>query len=210
MTGRIEPRKKKTWAYWKISYKRAHAKARVKAKTSEGSDEFGATNAAERVLKTREGDTNNGDDKVGMKALEGYFNNLSAAAINEKSVLKQLVATNAVQKIQVVRSTKPKPQPPSSPEEPMPQVRSNELFLQVMHISKLYIDDTGRFPIHSYIGNQYVMIAYHCNTNIILEVPFKTGEDTHRIISYDKIMQRLSYHNLTVNLKILYNEDSKE
>ena len=30
----------------------------------------------------------------GMKSLEGYFDNLSAAAVNEKSVLEQLVANN--------------------------------------------------------------------------------------------------------------------
>ena len=30
----------------------------------------------------------------GMKALEGYFDNLAAAAVNEKSVLEQLVANN--------------------------------------------------------------------------------------------------------------------
>ena len=29
-----------------------------------------------------------------MKALEGYFNNLATAAVNEKSVLEQLVANN--------------------------------------------------------------------------------------------------------------------
>ena len=30
----------------------------------------------------------------GMKALEGYFDNLAAAAVNEKSVLEQLVVNN--------------------------------------------------------------------------------------------------------------------
>ena len=30
-----------------------------------------------------------------MKALEGYFDNLAAAAVNNKSVLEQLVANNA-------------------------------------------------------------------------------------------------------------------
>ena len=52
-------------------------------------------NAANRVLKTRKVDTNNDGEKVGMKVLEGYFDNLAASAINEKSVLDQLVANNA-------------------------------------------------------------------------------------------------------------------
>ena len=111
-----------------------------------------------------------------------------------------------VQKRQGLRSTKPKPQPTSSPEEPMPQVRSNELFLQVTPISKLYTDDTGHFPIHDRSGNQYIIIAYHCDANLILAVPFKTRKYTYRLIANDKIMQRLSDHKLTVDLQILDNE----
>ena len=34
--------------------------------------------------------------------------------------------------------------------------------------------------------------------------------DTHRVLSYDKIMQRLSDHKLTVEIKILYNKTSTE
>ena len=72
-----------------------HAKARVKSQATEGSDKFGTANAAEKVLKTSEVETNNGGDEVGMKALEGYFNKLAAATINEKLVLKQMVAKNS-------------------------------------------------------------------------------------------------------------------
>ena len=31
------------------------------------------------------------EEEVGIKAMEGYFNNLAAAAVNKKSVLQQLV-----------------------------------------------------------------------------------------------------------------------
>ena len=61
----------KTWAKWKTSYKRAHAKARVKSQAAEGSDKFGAANAAEQVLKNRKVATGNGGNKVGMKYLKG-------------------------------------------------------------------------------------------------------------------------------------------
>ena len=100
--------------------------------------------------------------------------------------VKATIMGNFVQKRQVVRSINPKPQPPSSPEEPMPQVQSNELFLQVTLISKLYTDDTGCFPIHARNGNHHVMIAYHCDTSLILVVPFKTRKDTHRLKAYNK------------------------
>ena len=115
-----------------------------------------------------------------------------------------------VQKRQGVRSTKPKPQPPSSPEDSIPQVRSNEIFIQVTPISKLYTDETGRFPIHARSLNQYVMISYQYDKILILAVPFKTRKDTHRLIAYDKIMQRMSNHKLTVDLQILDNVDSAD
>ena len=54
------------------------------------------------------------------------------------------------------------------------------------------------------------MIVYHCNANLILAVPFKTRKDNHRLKAYDKLMQRLSYHKLTVDLQILDNEASAE
>ena len=75
-------RKNKTWANWKTAYKRLHAKARVKAQATKGSDKFGAENAAGLVLKTSEVEANNGGDEVGIKDIKGYFDNIAAAAIN--------------------------------------------------------------------------------------------------------------------------------
>ena len=88
----------------------------------------------------------------------------------------------------------------------MPQVRSNELFLQFTPISKFYTDDTGQFPVHASSGHQYFIITYLCNANLILAAPLKTKKDTHCLKAYDKIMQRLSDHKLTVELPILDNE----
>ena len=109
-------------------------------------------------------------------------------------------------KRQGVRWTNPKPPPPSSPnplqavssEEPLPQFLYNKLFLQVSPTIKTFTDNTGRFPILARSIHQYVMIAYPCNDNMILAVPFKTREDTHRLQAYNKIMQLLRNHNLHV------------
>ena len=54
------------------------------------------------------------------------------------------------------------------------------------------------------------MIAYHCNANLILAQPFFSRKDTHRLLEYDKIMQRLSNNKLIVDLQILDNEASAE
>ena len=93
-----------------------------------------------------------------------------------------------VQKRQGVRSTKPKLPATSSHVQQLPQVRSNELYLQVTPISKLYTYDTGQFPVHLRSGNQYIIIFYHCNANLILAEPFASRKYTHRLLAYDKIM----------------------
>ena len=84
----------KTWANWKAAYKKAHVKARIKAQANEGSVKFGAVNSATQLETTQNVETKQGVDDGGMKALEGYFDNLAAAAVNEKSVLEKLVANN--------------------------------------------------------------------------------------------------------------------
>ena len=77
-----------------MAYKKAHAKARIKAQANEGSVKFCVANSASRLETTQGVETNQGVDKGGMKSLEGNFNNFPATAVNEKLVLKQMVANN--------------------------------------------------------------------------------------------------------------------
>ena len=84
--------REKTWSQCKTAYKRAHAQARVKAQANDGSANFGAANSdAHQDKPTLPLDNQLEEDDVGIKALEGYFDNLAAAAVNEKGVLQQLV-----------------------------------------------------------------------------------------------------------------------
>ena len=94
-----------------------------------------------------------------------------------------------VQSRQGVRSTKPKiprrPIPYTSPyNSPLPSTKSKELHMHTVHISKLYTDDTGRSTIQARIGNQCLMLAYHCDLNEILVAPFKTCKGKHRLEAY--------------------------
>ena len=93
-----------------------------------------------------------------------------------------------VQKIQGVRSTRTKLPTTSSPDQQLPRVRFNELHIQVTPISKLYTDDTVRFPVHARSGNQYIMIAYHCDANLILTKPFASIKYKHHLLAYEKLM----------------------
>jgi hypothetical protein len=118
-----------------------------------------------------------------------------------------------------VTSTKPNPPvapvtsiqlPYIKPEPLLPQEKTSELHIRVKHISQIYTDDTGRFPIRARSGNQYIMIAYHWDSNAILACPFKTRKDCHRLAAYNLIMERLQQRGLSVDLQILDNEASAE
>ena len=114
------------------------------------------------------------------------------------------------------RSTKPMqpkvepPKPEETPEVPLPLERSNEIHIIEMPTSKLYTDDCGLFPIRSRSGKQYIMIAYHCDSNTILQATFKTCTDRHRLEAYNSIMERLRARGHKVNVQILDDEVSEE
>ena len=77
------PELDKTWTNWKEAYKKAHAKACIKAQANEGTVKFGAANSDTHQETTQNVENKQGVEYGGMKALEGYFDNLSAAAVNE-------------------------------------------------------------------------------------------------------------------------------
>jgi hypothetical protein len=79
--------------------------------------------------------------------------------------------------------------------EPLQQV-----FPCVYPISKLYTDDTGRFPILARSSNQYVMIVHHIDGNLILQQAFQTKTNKHRIPAFNTIMERLAACGLLVDL----------
>ena len=107
---------------------------------------------------------------------------------------------------QGVRSTKIKQRPRQSAPEEDDQLKKestcndsvNELCIKVVHKSKLYTDDTGRFPIRSRSGNQYIMIGYH-SSNLILAQPFSSRKDKHRIAAYNAMMERIQAKGLDVD-----------
>ena len=70
--------------------------------------------------------------------------------------------------------------------EPSDNDSGNSLIVKVIHQSKLYTDNTGRFPLKSRGGIQYVMIAYHSSSLILAEL-FATRKDKQRVPAYDAI-----------------------
>ena len=91
-----------------------------------------------------------------------------------------------------------------------PPIKTKELHICYQPISKLYNDDCGHFPIRSRSGNDYIIIAYHCDLNTILQAPFSNRENKHRIRSYNSIMKRLDDQWHQVGVQILDNKVSAE
>ena len=54
------------------------------------------------------------------------------------------------------------------------------------------------------------MIAYHCDSNTILQAPFVNRIDKHRIRAYNSITQRLADRGHHVEVQILDNKVSSE
>ena len=107
---------------------------------------------------------------------------------------------------QVVHSTKRKttPSKPTWSVSPLssniPAKTSNELYVVVEPVRKIYTDDMGRFPIRSRSGHDYIMLVFHCDSNVILIEPFQYRHDRHHIAAYSRIMTRLQERLHAVDL----------
>ena len=98
-----------------------------------------------------------------------------------------------------------KSQQQSNTDDIMPNQNTKEIHILDQPISKLYTDDCGRFQIWSRSGNEYTMIAYHCDSNTILQAPFFNRKDKHRIRAYNPIMQKLADRGHHIDIQILDN-----
>ena len=107
-----------------------------------------------------------------------------------------------------------------SVDEPAPRVRPTEprlpcllttgpLYVVVETVSKLYNDGMGRFTIRSRSDHRYVMLTFHCDSNVILIEPFQSRHDRHHITAYSRIMTCLHKRVHRVGLQVLDNEASK-
>ena len=88
---------------------------------------------------------------------------------------------------QGVRSTQPQ-----ETFKPTPGVRHNDVYLKVFDATKktMYTDQTGRFPITSRKGNQYLMVAVELDGNYIEAQPLKSRSTRDLIEAYQAIFTR--------------------
>jgi hypothetical protein len=97
----------------------------------------------------------------------------------------ETIMGHLAQQRQNVRSTKPKPTL-LAPLAVLPSpvaTPSNKVSVVTKKLSKLFTNHTGRFPVRACFGNQYVMIAFHADGNLILLQAFKSKSDRQHCIS---------------------------
>jgi hypothetical protein len=123
----------------------------------------------------------------------------------------ETIMGHLAQQRQNVWSTKPKPTllVPLAILPPPVAMPSNQVFVITKLLSKLFTNNTGRFPVRARSGNQYVMIAFHADGNLILQQAFNSKSVRQRIAAYNTIMTLLAAHGLFVaDLQTLDNEAS--
>ncbi len=72
----------------------------------------------------------------------------------------------------------------------------------------MFTDQTGRFPHLSQSGNQYIMVTYHSDSNLILMEAMRNRTEREIIAAYERIMKRMRKANLTIKKHILDNKAS--
>ena len=76
--------------------------------------------------------------------------------------------------------------------------QTHQIFLKVTKCSsKIYTDQTGRFPITSSRGYKYIMIAYDYDSNNILAEPIKSRTSLHIKNTFQKMRKLLCSMGLT-------------
>ena len=73
----------------------------------------------------------------------------------------------------------------------------------------IYSDLTGRFPVESYDGKNYIFIAYAYKLNSIFMIAMKDRENKSMIAAYEEVYAKLEARGQRPTLHILDNECSK-
>ena len=75
---------------------------------------------------------------------------------------------------------------------------------------KMYTDQTGRFPVRSFRGMQYIMVLYEVDSNVILVQSMQNWTFGEMVAAYNVLVNRLKISGFEPKLHLLDNECSKE
>ena len=75
---------------------------------------------------------------------------------------------------------------------------------------KVFIDLTGRFPYKSSRGNEYILIAYHYDSNAILGLPLKNRRAGTITKAWTSLQEQFTKSGNPPNTWIMDNETSHD
>jgi hypothetical protein len=75
---------------------------------------------------------------------------------------------------------------------------------------KMYTDQTGRFPVQSFCGMQYIMVLYEVDSNAILVQSMQNRTSGEMVAAYEVLVNRLKTSGFEPKLHLLDNECSSE
>ena len=100
-----------------------------------------------------------------------------------------------------------------SPSQDPNNIQTHVVFatlLSHLDLKKSYSDQTGKFPVQSSRGYQYVMILYDHDSNAILSHPLKTRQASEITTAWTTLYERLQSNGYAPSLHIIDNECSDE
>ena len=108
----------------------------------------------------------------------------------------------STKKTEVIEMTANKQQPKSC------YARKNEAVYKTFPVEtgKIASDLTGRFPVRSSRGNQYVMVVYIHDPNVILALPLKDRTQSSLIAAHTKLYDKITEKGFVPHIHICDNE----
>ena len=74
----------------------------------------------------------------------------------------------------------------------------------------MYTDQTGKFPVTSFRGHQYIMVLFEVDSNNILIEAMKSWTAGNMILAYQTLIDRLKEKGIQPMMHVLDNECSAE
>ena len=102
-------------------------------------------------------------------------------------------------------------------EEPAirPRKKHRDIFVRVIDLQdefqeKIYTDQTGKFPVRSSQGNQYLMIMCEMDSDAILFEPMRDRTAGEMVKIYQRLVDRLNTCGIFLRHQVLNNKISGE
>ncbi len=142
-----------------------------------------------------------------LKAIKNDFL-LSWPGLNPKTVRKYLKTPEATAKGHLDQEQ----QGLQSTQTITPPQRTNIVMATTFSVptGKIFTDQTGRFPVQSSRGYNYIFVLYDYDSNAILTKPLKSRSSNSIVTAFLATIQHLTKRGLVPTLHILDNEASSE